>query len=255
MVEQQRGRGHPVLLGAGHGAGAVLQRPPAPVAGVGVGTRGGGRCLGQDGRQIGVPRQHRGGVRIRLPRCVLQQQRQELGAAERRHRHGAVQVPGSAQHRVGAVLQQQAHGGGVVRRLGHGLLVLHGAMQRAVAMRVGRLHVDVGARGDQERGDLGPPSEAGVHQQRPVARHGAILRHRGAHRVEIAGLRRRRGALCQFPVHINLQQFAKPSAPTGVVASYPSPSSDRHAVRRSFSIASSFTSTDSGNSTTAKRAL
>ena len=201
VVQQQRRAGHPVLLAAGRRTGAVLQRQPGPVAGVGVGPRGGGAGLGQEGGEVAVPGQHRGGVQVRLRGRMFQQQRQELGAAERRHRDGAVQMPAPAQQRIRAVLQQQPHAGEVARRLGHGALVLHRPVQRPIAMRGGGQNVDVRSLGDQKRGHLGLAAEAGVHQQRPMPGDRGILGHCRAHRLQLAGQRRSRGAPGQILVH------------------------------------------------------
>ena len=117
---------------------------------------------------------------------MLQQHRHVLRAAHGSHRHRVHQVVAAAQHRVGAVSQQQTHRLGVAGRLRSGLLELHRAVQRPVAMRGGRQDVDVRRMVDQVRDHLVMTAVAGVHQHLPVAGDPDIGRDRDPYRFQVA---------------------------------------------------------------------
>ena len=126
------------------------------------------------------------GVEIEIARDALQQHRHELRAAHGGHGHRVHQVVAAAQHRVGAVREQQPHRLRVAVRLRSGLLELHRAVQRPVTVRGGRQDVHVGPLLDQERDHLGMTAVAGVHQHLPVAGDLRIRPDRCPYRGQVA---------------------------------------------------------------------
>ena len=99
---------------------------------------------------------------------------------------GVLMFLAAAQHRVGAVREQQPYRLGVAVRFRSGLLELHRAVQRPVAVRGGRQDVHVGPLLDQKRDHLGMTAVAGVHQHLPVAGDLRIRPDRYPYRVQVA---------------------------------------------------------------------
>ena len=186
VFQQEPGRGQAVPIAARLAAGAVLQRQPGAVARVGIGPRGRCRGIGQHGGRPPVIRDRARRIQVDVARNPLQQRRQVLRAAHGGHGHRAHQVVAAAQHRVGAVLQQQPQRLRMAGGLGSGLLELHRTVQRPVVVRGGRQHVDVGALVDQERDYLRMTPVAGVHQHLPVAGDLRVGRDRRPNRLQVA---------------------------------------------------------------------
>ena len=126
------------------------------------------------------------GVEVEITLDALQQHRHVFRAAHGGDGHRVHQVVAAAQHRVGAVLQQQSHRLVVAGRLRSGLLELHRSVQRPVAVRGGRQHVDVRSLLDQELGHLVMAAVAGVHDHLPVAGGLRFGRDRRPYRFQVA---------------------------------------------------------------------